>query len=181
MTKIITGILLTGILSICMTGCNSSNNEFEKASILHYYCTFTDEVNTDFSKNVIDKIVKNINGSTYIITQQSGRKWPYFKFVDNPSSFPADSVLFPHPGLHMFHEFSTYVPNESTQFKVDVKLVTATETEVSLNEIVYKKGSSNDWKVLVDVGIIRLSKSAEMDQQSFIQLVEDEVILITFK
>ena len=173
--------VLASILIVLLIGCSSKKNDFDRAATLHYYCSFVDEVNTDFSKKIIEQITKNIYDNSYVITNQSGINWPYFKRVDEPANFPADSVLLPHPGLHKFHQFKAYQPNESSQFKVLTTIVSATEQEVELNETVYQKGSDGNWEVLVDVGIMKLPRSSEMDEQSFIHFIKEQLILITFK
>lgn len=149
---------------------------------LDYYYEFDDHENSSLSSKTVSTIQKNINGNSYIITNGSGKNWPYYKIVDDPEDFPADSILFPHPGLHRFFPLDAYRSQDGKHFKVKTTLFQIDANTVKVQVVVYEKNTKVDnWHSLVDANVHDFPRKHYKTDEELIQFIEENIILISFK
>ena len=167
-----------------VTSCSfSKKEEFNKAAILDYYYEFIDNEQSDKSRDAIAKIKKEIEGNTYIITHSSGNgEWPYYLKVENPTNFPKDSIMIPHPGLHYFSDINTFQVKDSRQFQISTTFYRMESDTVEINVKVLERNITlKQWNEIVDVGVLKFNQNKFTEEADLVQFIKENIILISFK
>ena len=154
----------------------------ENMVYLDYYYDFKDFENSSLSSKAIRAIQQQINGKSYVITNNSGKQWPFYVNVEDPENFPADSILFPHPGLHRFSPLDNYKPRDGRHFKITTTFYQVATDTVKMKVVVYEKNTKEtSWKILVDAIIKDFPRKHYKTEEGLIQFIEENIILISFK
>lgn len=130
---------------LILIGCNSTDEKSDKnvAGVKHFYFEFIDDVQTDYSILLINKVSSIFPQYDYIMSEESAEKgWPFYGNVTRGSKVLKTEMMPPHSNVNRLSpidKLTTYNNGEHT-LKVRFTLTRKNDSTIAITK------ESFDWK-----------------------------------
>lgn len=123
---------------ITITGCDKSVDAPE----VNYYFKFETKQNKPVVRKIISFLETELPKQKYAITNQSGRKWPYYQAFDIQEKVHLDSLMPPHRFLHRMVPLSSSVKTKNDDYVVLFSILPQPDTIFNYQvEIFYQESN----------------------------------------
>jgi len=134
-------IILTLFTTLISWDCARNNDQFapEKRYYFEVICGSPKVDCLQLKEYLEDKIPQY----KYTITNESGKKWPFYKAYSIEEPVPSDSLMPPHEAVHYFIQKTENTIFKEGDFFVRFDIFPLPDTTTNFNVTIYKMDSSN--------------------------------------